>query len=529
MLARATLLAALLALRALGATLVSTPAALLRALATMADPEVRILAPILLPRTLRLGASHSGLALIGAHPSAALLLSASAPPSPVLAISGAANITVRALAISHSPATPRQYLLPAALALADSSGVALSGLRVVGGVRIAGGAGRNSLSRSDVSNPRGAQNGTCIYVPHCGDSPTLTPCGLAIQDNLVHDCRFDGRSPYVASAQGVLLGAQAGDARNGSLGCTVGVVVAHNNITGTDEMGARVATDYLCASAQNQVVFNKIENWGQLDKGRGGDTTDSGCLYLYGHWMSPGNNFSYNYCASRNASWGQNGLYMDDAATGATLVGNVFFNATGGVALKLNGGSHHTVANNLVIQGIGMGFAVCRGLRPPAAYVYTCENPNTGARWMGVLQANGYRAEPWASAFPWYEGWCNRTTAGPRGYPCAPPGAPPAYECPALPTGNAVSLFAGVGMRRNSSFAIPTAPGFPYLDSASPCARFVVDQAFNSIGESYFVEGLEENFVDPGAEDWTLRGGAPLFAAAPGFQPIPFRSLGIRG
>jgi hypothetical protein len=100
----------------------------------------------------------------------------------------------------------------------------------------------------------------------------------------------------------VLLGAQAGDAKNASLACTVGVVVEHNNLTGMDEMGARVAGDYLCAAVNNQILFNKIENWGQLDKGDGGDTTDSGCVYLYGHWYSPGNNFSYNYCISRNAS-----------------------------------------------------------------------------------------------------------------------------------------------------------------------------------------------------------------------------------
>ena len=163
MLARAAFLAALLALRASGAALVSTPDALLLALATMADPDIRVLAPILLPRTLRLDASHDGLALSGAHPSASLSLAAAAPPSPVLAITGAANITVRALAILHSPSAPRLYLFPAALALEGSSGVALSGLRVVGGVRIAGGAGRNSLSRSDVSNPRGAQNGTNCF------------------------------------------------------------------------------------------------------------------------------------------------------------------------------------------------------------------------------------------------------------------------------------------------------------------------------------------------------------------------------
>ena len=405
--------------------------------------------------------------------------------------------------------------------------IRLHRLTIEGGVRMSGGSG-GRLSHSNISNHHGTQNGTCIYVPYCGHSPTLTSCNLTISDNYVHDCRYDGTSPYVASAQGILLGAQDGGAANASVACTVGVVVEHNNISGTDEMGARVSNDYLCAAALNQVVFNKIENWGQLAQDKGGDSRDSGCLYLYGHWYSPGNNFSFNYCVCRNASWGQNGLYMDDAATGATMIGNVFFNQSGGVALKLNGGSFHNVRNNLVIHGIGLGFAVCRGLRPPENYIYTCENPNTGVRWMGVLRANNYLSEPWSTAFPFYKGWCTVTTAGPFNSSCAPHGAPSAYECAVLPRGNDVSLFAGVSMVRNGTFTIPTAPGFPYLNSASPCAAFVVQEQFNRIGSMAFVEGLEDNFMDAAREDWTLRPDAPLLSALPGFAPIPFRDIGIR-
>ena len=43
-----------------------------------------------------------------------------------------------------------------------------------------------SLAWSDVSNARGAQNGTCVYVPGCGDSRSLTPCGLEVHDNNIH-------------------------------------------------------------------------------------------------------------------------------------------------------------------------------------------------------------------------------------------------------------------------------------------------------------------------------------------------------
>ena len=83
-------------------------------------------------------------------------------------------------------------------------------------------------------------------------------------------------------------------------------------------------------------------------------------------------------------------------------------------------------------------------------------------------------------------------------------------------------------MRRNSSFAIPTSPGFPFLDPRSPCADFVVEQEFNHLGSSAFVGDLEANFVDSAKEDFTLKPNAPLFEALPGFMPIPFREIGAR-
>ena len=281
----------------------------------------------------------------------------------------------------------------------------------------------------------------------------------------------------------------------------------------------------------NQIVFNKVADWGQLNASAGGDRADSGCLYSYGHWMSPGNNFSFNACISRNASWGQNGLYFDDAATGNVAVGNVFINATAGSALKLNGGAYNDVSSILMVGGISAGFANCRGLRPPENYIYTCENVNTGQRWLRVLEANRYLEPPWSKAFPWYAGWCSVKTAGPHAYPCAPAGAPPAYECAVLPRGNAVASIAGVAMLRNGSFAIPTASGFPYLNPNSPCADFVVDEAFNAVDADggKFYRDLDAVFVDAAAGDYTVRDDAQLYKDMPTFARIPWRQIGIGG
>jgi hypothetical protein len=161
--------------------------------------------------------------------------------------------------------------------------VALDALVVEGGVLVSGSA-RVDVGWSDVSNARGAAGGNCVYVTGCGNSSTLEPCAVVVHDNVIHDCRWAGgnTSVYAAAAQGVLVGAADGDkpamAVNG--GCTVGVVVRNNNLTGIDQMGIRVMNDLACASVLNQVVYNVVKDWGQLAKASGGDTTDSGCLYV---------------------------------------------------------------------------------------------------------------------------------------------------------------------------------------------------------------------------------------------------------
>ena len=449
--------------------------------------------------------------------------------SPVVSIAHASNVTLSDVRISYIGAP--SWRLPPALSVRDSDGVSLQRLRIEGGVSIAGGAGI-ALGWSDVSNALGAQNGTCVYVPGCGNSSTLTACGLTVHDNLVHDCRWDGASVYEAAAQGVMLGAQDGSsAGQANGGCTVGVIVRNNDVRDIDQMGMRVSNDALCSNVLNELFFNRVSDWGQLSRADGGDSTDCGCLYVYGHWYGPGNNFSFNECIVTNSSWGQNGAYLDDASSGQIIVGNYFRGQSAGVALKLNGGHFNVVDSNIVVDGIGLGFANCRSLRPPESYIYTCENSNTGARWLRALEGMNYLSPPWSEAFPFYKGWCRNTTAGPNDAPCAPPGAPTGYECASLSRGNAISNFAGVAMRRNSTFAIPTAPGFPFLDEASACPTYVVSAAFNSISvvSDPFWAFEDDVFVDAAGGDYTLRPDAPVFASMPSFVRVDYKRIGIGG
>lgn len=256
-------------------TIASTELQLMNALDTGAEhiilsSSILLTRPLVLSRTVELRGVAGG--------DAALLLPSGAGGRSVVSLhSGASGTVLSNLRIAFTGAP--SWRLTAALLADGASRLMLTDLAVSGGVLLRG-VHDSTLSWSDVSNEFGAQNGTCINVYGCGISRSLTPCNVTVHDNRVHDCRYDGHSPYDASAQGVLIGAQ--DGAGGNNACAVGVVVRNNELSGIDEMGARVSTDTLCANVLNQVVLNKIKDWGQLNASAGGDRTDSGCLYSYG-------------------------------------------------------------------------------------------------------------------------------------------------------------------------------------------------------------------------------------------------------
>ena len=148
-----------------------------------------------------------------------------------------------------------------------------------------------------------------------------------------------------------------------------------------------------------------------------------------------------------------------------------------------------TVHSSVVFGGGSFGFANCRALRPPAAYMYYCANPNTGAQWVRVLEENNYLAPPWSEAFPFYSGWCSNTTAGPDATLCAPPGAPEPGKSLHAPTQHATqpaTLTQNLANARpnltRTAEAARAAIGPARLLSHAPQAPY-----FGPIGESSWV------------------------------------------
>lgn len=374
------------------------------------------------------------------------------------------------------------------------------------------------VNKNNITN----NNGTCVYIPSCGNSTLFESCNITVSNNYIHDCHIpsNGTSPYSPVAQGILLGGNEGTDQ-----VTVGVLIRNNLVQNVDEMGIRINNDNYGASILNIVTLNRIINWGMLASSEGGDSRDSGCIYLYGHWYGPGNVVSFNDCLVTNSSYGQNGIYLDDASTGQVITGNYFRNATYGSPIKLNGGSYNYIDSNIVIQGINLGFGNCRGIRGIPSMWYTCTNE---PRWLSVLESNKYLSGLWGENFPWYRNWCNSTTAGPSNYLCAPPGSPPGYTCEALSRGNTIQHIVGFEMVYNNSFIIQnTGVNNTYSNGTGTCPQYVVTENFNQIDWSSTSAFYRmDQFVNSSSGDYTLRTDSDVYKDFPTFVRIPYMEIG---
>jgi hypothetical protein len=239
--------------------------------------RVEVRGVIALTRSLELTAGeHDGVVLSAAERGGGLTL-AHGVCGDVIRVIGAADVSLLNLGL-NLPAQQAAHCgharFVAAVLAVGATNLVVSGITVVGGITVRGGRG-HVVMWSDVSNPNGANNGSCVAIAECGNSSTLTICNTTVHNNQIHDCRIPrGGTGYSPQAQGVLLGGDVGSSQ-----CTVGVVIRHNRVASVDAMGIRVNNDNYGACVLNQIVFNEVKDWGQSPLG---DRTDSGCLYVYG-------------------------------------------------------------------------------------------------------------------------------------------------------------------------------------------------------------------------------------------------------
>ncbi|MEA3368066.1 MAG: right-handed parallel beta-helix repeat-containing protein, partial [Planctomycetota bacterium] len=269
--------------------------------------------------------------------------------------------------------------------LRDASHVTVRGLVIEGGradgAEVRGGTG-SRLAGCVIRNLAGSgavlTGGTDNRVVGCdlyhlgrsgirlsgGDRKSLTPAGLAAENNHVHHFARLQRT-YAA---GVHIGG-------------VGNRMRHNLIHDAPHSAV------LYGGNEHVIELNEIHHVAL-------ETSDVGALYTGRDWTSRGNVVRHNFIHSLTSqgSIGTMGVYLDDCDSGDSILGNVFYRA--GRAAFIGGGRDNRVENNLFVECEAAVHLDARG---------TSRITNgKGGSWdlLAKARAVGYDRPPWSERYP---------------------------------------------------------------------------------------------------------------------------------
>ncbi len=308
-------------------------------------------------------------------------------------------------------------------------------------VSISGGSA-NGVSGCDIYNTGGS--GIGLYG---GDRPTLTPAGHYAEDNHIHHFARLYRT--------------------------------YRPAVGVDGVGNRVSHNLLHDGPHNAILlggndhlieYNEIYNVCY-------ETGDVGAFYMGRDWTARGTLIRYNYFhdISGPGMYGANAVYLDDAASGITIFGNVFYKA--GRAAFIGGGRDNTIENNIFVDCSPAVHVDARGLgwMKPAVV----DNGTLPVR----LKKMPYKQPPWSTRYPRLVNILD--------------------DDPAAPKGNVIVRNVCRGR----------------WDEIEQAARPFLTMQDNLVGE-------DPRFVDPEKMNFQLRDDSPAWAL--GFKRIPIEKIGLR-
>jgi hypothetical protein len=280
-----------------------------------------------------------------------------------------------------------------------------------------------------------------------GDRPTLAPAGHVAGNNHIHHyARLQRTYRPAVEVKGV------------------GNRVLHNHIHHAPHNGILLnGNDHL-------IECNRIHHVCQ-------ETGDVGAYYMGRDWTMRGTVVRHNSFADLTGPGrlGAMGVYLDDCASGITVVGNVFIRACREVLI--GGGRDNLVENNLFIDG------------EPAVEVDA-----RGLGWFAVTVVPGGWMRQRLDEMPWQTPlWTDRY-----------PGLITLLdEQPEAPRRNLI--------RRNVSVG----GTWTRIEPAAESGVVIEDN----------LVGVDPKFVDPSRGDYRFRDDSPAWAI--GFRPIPFDRIGL--
>ncbi len=246
----------------------------------------------------------------------------------------------------------------------------------------------------------------------------------------------------------------------------VGNHIAHNLIHDGPHTGV------LFGGNEHVLEFNEIHNVCY-------ETGDVGAFYMGRDWTTRGNIIRYNYFHDIEGPYthGAMAVYLDDAASGSTIFGNVFYKASR--AAFIGGGRDNIVENNIFIDCEPAVHIDARGLGWAKKYIVK------GGGWhmYDKLERVNYKKRPYSTRYPKL--------------------AAILEDNPTVPKGNIV--------RRN------ICSGGRWLDLQG------VDKNIVNIKDNLI--NNEPGFIDPANMNFQLKDDSPAYKL--GFKRIPIEKIGL--
>ncbi len=212
-----------------------------------------------------------------------------------------------------------------------------------------------------------------------GDRRSLTPSGHLAENNHVHHfgrlCRTYSAGVHVSG---------------------VGQRVEHNLIHNGPHVGI------LLGGNDHLIEKNELHSLCY-------ETGDVGAFYMGRDWTARGTVIRHNYFHHIRGpgKYGANGIYLDDAASGITIFGNVFFQVTR--AAYIGGGRDVTYENNLFVDCVPSLHVDARAMGWMA---YRAAEDGTLQK---RLRAVPYKEPPWSERYPELVNILDDEPAAPKG------------------------------------------------------------------------------------------------------------------
>ena len=241
---------------------------------------------------------------------------------------------------------------------------------------------------------------------------------------------------------------------------------------------------------EHQIELNHIHHVCQF-------SSDAGAIYAGRDWGARGNVIRHNFIHDLSTwfeGYGVQGIYLDDCLSGVRVEGNVLYKISG-YGIQHGGGRDNILRNNIMAK---CGGALTADSRCMTWLPNGEPNDKPGDSWnlLEKLNAVGYQKEPWASRFPECAAIPNDWTAI---------SSPPSHWL--LPEGSELTRNLGFG---NGKWA-------------SASSQTLAAYAKNADN----LEDTDPLFVDEAKLNLDLMPNSPAYAI-PGFEKIPFASIGIK-